>query len=69
MVTRKITNEVIYREKLDGDSYLTTTKYNRRIYLWGIRLLNHCFEENHISTIDDATNKRSMGFAKPNKNS
>ena len=69
MLTRKITNEVNYKEKLDEDSYLTTTKYNRKVYFFGIKCLDHEFVENHISSLKEITTNKSIGFTKPNKNS
>lgn len=69
MITRKITNKLTYKEKMDEDSYLTTTEYNRKLYLWGIKLVDHSFREDQISNIKDVTNNKSIGFNKPNKNS
>jgi len=69
MITRKITNKLTYKEKMDGDTYLTTTEYNRKLYIWGIKLVDHSFKEEQFSTVKDASTTKSMGFTKPNKNS
>ena len=69
MITRKITNKLTYKDKIDDEAYLTTTEYNRKIYLWGIMLVDHSFKEDQISNIKDVTTNKSIGFTKPNKNS
>lgn len=69
MLKREITNKVTYKEKLAEDSYLTNTKYTRKVYFWGIKFLDHQFEEDNTSTIKELTVTKSMGFTKPNKNS
>ena len=69
MITRKITNKLTYKEKMDGESYLTTTEYNRKLYLWGIKLVDHSFREDQISNIKDVNISKSIGFSKSNKNS
>lgn len=69
MIKRKITNYIEYTDKLNEESYLTSTKYNRKLYLFGIKLVDHQFEENTTSSIKDINASKSIGFSKSNKNS
>lgn len=69
MIKRRITNYIEYKDKLNEDSYLTTTKYHRKMYLLGIKLVDHQFEENTVSSVKDVTSSKSIGFSKSNKNS